>query len=223
MVAAAIGAIGSIGGALISSSSASDAANAQQQSNEAAIAEQRREFDAAQARSQPWVTAGTGALAQMGQLNAGDFSSFHQSPDYQWALSQGIAAQDASAASRGRLDSGGYGMDLTKFGQGLAEQNYGQYYNRLESLAGLGQQTVSGINSLGAGAANQIGQFDQSTGLANASGYTAQGNIWGNALGQLGGLFSQQSHPSSSSGSYTGAINYGSPPPDGSIPSGWWG
>ena len=75
--------------------------------------------------------------------------------------------------------------------------NQANQYNRLASLAGLGQTTAQQMGTLGQSAANSaantglsaaqmIGQNINNAGAANASGYAAQGNIWGNTLAGLG-------------------------------------
>src|SRR5688572_29587105 len=86
-----------------------------------------------QANMQPWLNAGTGALAQMQQLNSGNFSSFKESPDYQFTLEQGLQGLDRSAAARGGLYSGGQQADVLNYATGLASQQYGNFYNRLRS------------------------------------------------------------------------------------------
>src|SRR5574337_138232 len=123
----------SVGGAIYSankqSGAAKDAANASNQATQQSIAEQKREFDINQANQAPWLNAGKGALSQMQALNSGDFSSFKQSPDYQFSLNQGLLGLDNSAAARGSLYSGGHSADMLNFAQGLASQNYNNYYN----------------------------------------------------------------------------------------------
>lgn len=68
VAAAAIGA----GGALLSSRSQSNAAksaaSASQQATDAAIAEQRRQYDLARSDQQPWLQTGGAALGQLGRL-----------------------------------------------------------------------------------------------------------------------------------------------------------
>jgi hypothetical protein len=83
---------------------------------------------------------------------------------------------DRSAAARGGLYSGGHSADLMKFGQGLASQNYGTLYNRLQSLANQGQTTGSGLGALGASAASNIGNAYTNAGNARTSAYMNQGN-----------------------------------------------
>ena len=149
ITSAVIGAGAAIAGANKAAGAAKAGAKASQQATDATIAEQRRQFDLSRADQMPWLNAGKDALGNLQKLNSGDFSAFTQSPDYQFALDEGFKAMDRSAASRGRLYSGGYGQDLTKYGQGLATQNYGNYYNRLAALANVGQTTASGLGGLG--------------------------------------------------------------------------
>lgn len=80
----------------------------------------------------------------------------------------------------------------------IFQQNQANQYNRLASLAGVGQTAAGQLAGAGQSAAGQnanillgssqnIGQAIQNAGAATASGYAAQGNIWGNALNNLGG------------------------------------
>lgn len=188
MPAAAIGAIGAIGGGLIANKGAKDAAKAQTKAADTATAEQRRQYDITHADQMPWLQTGTWALDQQKKALTGDWSGFMQSPDYQYALDQGFKGLDRSAAARGRLYSGGYGEDLTKFGQGLATQNYGNYMNRLAGLSNTGQTTANSLGVLGANYANNAAQNTIGAGNARASGYINQANSYGNALNQLGGI-----------------------------------
>ena len=142
VVAAGIGAAGSIAGGLIGSSSASDAAKAQQKSDAAAIAEQRREYDQSRQDLLPWETTGASALDQLaaiyglatyqnGQTVPGnssskpapDYSSFYKSPDYNFAMKEGIAGIDAGAAATGSLDSGATRKAEEKYAGNLATES----------------------------------------------------------------------------------------------------
>lgn len=185
MVAGA--AVSVVGGAMAANSqkkAAQGAANAQERGNQLAIDEQRRQYDLSRGDQQPWMQAGSSALGQMQNLNSGDFSSFKQSPDYQFALTQGLQGLDRSAAARGGLSSGGHSADVMNYAGGLASQNYNNYYNRLAGLSGTGQTTASGLGTLGANMAGNIGNAQQATGNARASSYLARGD----ANSQLYGL-----------------------------------
>lgn len=213
-VGAAIGgAVASVGGGLIANKGAKSASKAQAKSADAATAEQRRQFDLSRADQMPWLDTGKWALGQQKNALQGDWSGFTNSPDYQFALDQGFKNMDRSAASRGRLYSGGYGEDLTKFGQGLATQNYGNYMNRLAGLSDTGQTTASGLGVLGANYANNAGQNMMAAGNARASGYANQANILGNTVGQLGQIganyFGSMQKPYSTPGGAMSFVNFG--------------
>ncbi|KAF1692652.1 hypothetical protein [Pseudoxanthomonas koreensis] len=163
---------------------------AQQKGIDQATAEQRRQFDLSRQDQQPWLHAGQNALTQLQALNSGDFSSFNNSPDYQFARDQGLQGLDRSAAARGGLWSGGADADRMQYASGLATQNYGNYYNRLSSLAGLGQTTASGLGTLGQGYANNMGNLAIDGANARASGYQNQANTLGQLAYGAGGAFS---------------------------------
>lgn len=162
-----------------------NATKAQTQASQATIAEQKRQYDLSRSDQMPWLNAGKNSLAQMQALNSGDYSSFNASPDYQWTLSEGMKGLDRSAASRGRLYSGGYGEDLTRYAQGAASTQYNNYYNKLQSMADQGQTQATQLGNLGSTYANAYGNSQNNIGNARASGYANTANIWGNTAQNL--------------------------------------
>lgn len=162
-----------IGSALIGANAASKAADAQAESNGASIALQERMYNQNREDLAPYRAAGVSALNTLaGQVN----QPFTETPGYQFAFDEGRRAVDASASARGMLDSGARLRELTRYGTGMAEQGYGQYTNRLASLAGVGQTaTGQGINNATQYGQN-VGQTLQNTGMANASGAVGQAN-----------------------------------------------
>ena len=183
----AVSLVGGAYGANQQKKAAQGAANAAADGQQLAIAEQQRQFDLTRQDMQPWMAAGTSALAQMQALNSGDFSSFTESPDYQFALTQGLQGLDRSAAARGALYSGGHSADVMNYASGLASQNYNNYYNRLAGLANVGQTTATSLGQFGANAASNIGNAQMAGANARASGYMNQANAWGNALSGVAG------------------------------------
>lgn len=63
-----------------------------------------------------------------------DPNSVRSLPGYQFAQDEGIQALDRSAAARGMLNSGRQSKDLMRFSTGLADQTYGNQFNRLLQL-----------------------------------------------------------------------------------------
>jgi hypothetical protein len=171
------------------SKAAKGAANAQTRAADAATEEQRRQFDLTRQDQQPWMQAGQNALTQMQALNSGDFSSFKESPDYQFAFNQGLQGLDRSAAARGSLLSGGHSADVLQLAGGIASQNYGNFYNRLAGLSGTGQTTATNLGSLGANMAGNIGNNYLNAGNARASAYGQIADTNSQFAAGLGGQF----------------------------------
>lgn len=142
-------------------------------------------------------------------------------PGYAFRLAQGEQALENSAAARGGLLSGGTAKGLEDYAQNYASNEYGNVYgralgeyqqkynifqqnqanqfNRLASLAGIGQTTAGQLSSAGQnasgnvtnlllGSGGQIGQDILAGGAANASGYAGVANALSSGLG--GGLTS---------------------------------
>lgn len=175
-----------VGGSLISgylgSKASSNAADAQQAAADAATAEQRRQYNLTRQDFGPYRKAGYSALNTIQQLNKGNYSSFKASPDYNFTRTEGQRGLENSAAARGGAFSGNALRALADFNQGLASQQYSNYYNRLAGVAGIGQSATGSTAQFGANAANQISANDLSAGDARASGIMGSANSWSNAL-----------------------------------------
>lgn len=120
------------------------------------------------------------------------FARFRETPGYQFQLTEGTRALEGSAAARGGLLRGSQLARLQEFGQGLADQTYGEYYNRLAALAGMGQTATSQAAGLGTATAGNLANIYQGAGDARASSYLTQGatnaGMIGNIGSALGGL-----------------------------------
>ncbi|ENV30865.1 hypothetical protein [Acinetobacter baumannii] len=211
MPAAAIAA-GSIGLGLISSNkaakaqknAANQAADAQIQSNQAAIDEQKRQFDAIQELMKPYVNAGTGALAGQQDLlglngaskQQGAIDAINNSQAMQTYMQQGENAILQNASATGGLRGGNTQSALSQFRPQLLNQLINQQYQNLGGLTSIGQNAAAGVGNAGMQSANNIGNLLQQSGAAQAGNALAQGqataNQWagiGNLVGQLGGAF----------------------------------
>lgn len=96
--------------------------------------------------------------------------SFRETPAYQFQMSEGTKAIDRGAAARGSLKSGARLKALQTFGQGLADQTYGDYMNRLAAISGLGQTATTNTGQFGAQNAAAQGQALVGAATANANG-----------------------------------------------------
>jgi hypothetical protein len=111
-----------------------------------------------------------------------DMSVFFESPDYQFNLSEGQQAIDRSLAARGRSLSGAGVREGIRYASGMASNEYGNFYNRLANIAGLGQTATASTAAAGANAANNISQNHLFAGQARASGYMQTGQAINNGI-----------------------------------------
>lgn len=259
---AVLGLVGPVGSALLSSNAASRAAKASTKADQAAIAEQQRQFDLTRQDYAPYRTVGAGALNQLAalyglpQYQAGvqsplsyeewvkqngingdannplygstiwnntvgkknqanyqnyltnfkpssgvqqgagsqDFSAFYNSPDYNFARTEGQRGLEQSAAARGGAFSGNALKALSEYNQGLASQQFGNYYNRMAGLAGIGQSATNSLAQVGSQYSGNIANLMSGIGQTRASGILGQTAPWTNLLGSVakgigGGIF----------------------------------
>jgi hypothetical protein len=182
---------GAVIGAVASNNASNKAADAQKSASNASIAEQRREYDLTRQDQMPWLQAGGLALGRQQNFLNGDWSGFENSPDYKYALSQGLDSIDHRAAARGGLFGGGNTRDAMQFASGLATQNANSYYSKLAGLSQTGSNTAQNLGQLGMGMANSIGNAYTNAGNARASAYQQQGQNWAGLAQGLGNLYTQ--------------------------------
>jgi hypothetical protein len=113
---------------------------------------------------------------------AGNFDRFFTSPDYQFRKEQGMQGLEQSAAARGGAFSGDAHKSLTEFNSNLASGEFGNYFNRVSQMAGLGSAATNNVAQAGTVAANNIGNAQMAAGDARASGIMGGVNTAGNAI-----------------------------------------
>lgn len=131
----------------------------------------------------PAAQQGTGYNAQ--QIT----DKLRATPGYQFAFNEGRRGLESSAAARGGLFSGAAGKALTKYGQGMADQQYGTYMDRLASLAGIAQSATNRVGDWGQSAASNVATGLQSAGRARASGLAASADQWQQGINNAAGFF----------------------------------
>jgi hypothetical protein len=224
-----------LGGALISGAlgadAASNAADASSAASAASIAEQRRQFDINQANQAPYLEAGRNALSYLGN-NIGDTgtplpqytptaafnfdpSQLANTPGYQFQLQQGVNAIDASAARGGNLNSGARLLELQKFGQGLADQTYGQEYARQmgQQQNAFGQNLQNYNVNIGANQdaygrqQNVLNRYASLAGIGQTSANQV-GSMGANAANNIGNINMNNASNQANAGYYgAGSIN----------------
>ena len=104
------------------------------------------------------------------------FGGFEASPGYQFAFDQGTDAVNALAGAKGGLNSGRTMQDLNTFGQGIANQEYGNWWNRLSGLAGSGQNAAANQGTAMGNAAQGVSQAYSNIGNAQSAGAVGVSN-----------------------------------------------
>jgi hypothetical protein len=135
----------------------------------------------------------------MGQLNAlagldgaqaqqDAFGRFQESPEIQFQRQQGEQAAQRSAAAGGQLASGRTLADLSKFGQGLASQSYGDYYGRLNDLYKTSLGTADDLAGIYSNSGNNLANLQMQGGQQSAQYAGQAGGVFGDLLSQAAGL-----------------------------------
>lgn len=154
----------------------------------------------------PYVEGGGRAQDQVysllglngGGAQSGAYDQFRSDPGYQFQQQQGVNAIDRSAASRGMLNSGAQLKALDRYGQGVADQSYGNYLQRLMTLGGQGLgATGQQANLLTQGSQGNLNaQLNAGQQQFNSAGTIGQGQVAGaNAeAGALGNILGAASY-----------------------------
>lgn len=218
--AAVVGGASAYMGAQAQSDAAGQAANAQREMNDKSIALQREMFDKQVELQKPWYDVGVRALPKLeAQANAMPEAftgkvNLNEDPGYAFRLQEGLKALDRTASSRGGLLSGGALKAAAQYGQEMGSQEYANAYsraldvynanvareaagyNRLASLAGVGQTSAGNLATQAGQFGAMAGQTYQNTGTALANSLLAQGNARasqygaiGNAIGGMAGAY----------------------------------
>lgn len=211
---AVIGGVVGLYGASKQSKAAKHAADTQAKAAADANALQLQIFNQQRSDNEPFRQAGIGAIGSEQDLLAGKsdaYDKWRNSTGYQFGFDQGQQAVERSAAARGGLNSGATLKALTRYGQGTADQNFGQYWNMLAGMAGQGQTANAQNGQYGMNYANQAGNNLNNAAAARASGYINSANAWSNglqgAVGAIGNWYGSRPYSSSSSSS----SNFGVP------------
>lgn len=141
----------------------------------------------------PWRQAGERALGGMQDLMYGDpqeqMESLRSTPGYQFRLDEGLKALTRSSLA-GSV-SGNTHRALMERGQEYASDEFGQQYNRLASMAGLGQASTHYGAQLGAQSAGRQGGYLTSAADTRGAAGIGRANVYADTLGSLASAGSQ--------------------------------
>lgn len=109
-------------------------------------------------------------------------------PGYQFRLSQGAQARERLAAASGGLISGNTLAALEEYGQGLADQTFNDYLDRVLGLQSQGVDSV--LAGLSVDRGNALADLRLGAGGARASGIEGATRAFASALGNVGNVLS---------------------------------
>lgn len=195
-VAAAVIGSAVVGGA-ISASASKSAASTQADAANNATQTQLNMFNTTNAQQAPYRDAGYTALNQLnaGTAPGGQFThTFNKAdlnsnlaPNYQFQLDQGLGAVNNQNSVTGGLVSGNALKGINDYAQNFAGNAYqnafnnynvnqSNIFNRLSSIAGLGQTSVGQTTAAGQGYAGNIGSTQMAAGASQAAGTIGAAN-----------------------------------------------
>jgi hypothetical protein len=207
------------------SSAAKSAANTQAQAAHDAAGVQQQQFEQMQQNLSPYMEAGKtglggllGVLGLPGGVNTGNAgtlsnilstpfsfnpSDLENTPGYQFTREQGLKALNNQNSSQGLGLSGAQQKGLLQYATGLANQTYGDQYNRalqqfttnyglasdqanrLAALVGMGQSSAAGVGNAGIQTGSNIGNLLTGAANAQAAGRIGSANAISSGIGGL--------------------------------------
>ena len=162
---------------------AETAAGAQTVASQAAIEENRRQFERTQELLSPYVTAGTDALNRERDLSglngpeaqARAIASVESSPGFETIARQGEEAILASASATGGLRGGRTQEALAQFRPNLLQNYLDREYSRLTGIRTAGQSAAAGLGAAGLETGRGIGGLQLEIGDVQAREALARG------------------------------------------------
>lgn len=220
---AIIGAAGSVAGGLASGKGAKKAAKYQLQATRESNALLQSLYNQNQANFQPTIDSGNRATGQLdrllGLVPLGEGESiesiFHDTPGYDFRMSEALRGVNSNAYARGTANSGATLKALTDRAMDVADQSFNQYVGQVGDVANRGLGATSSLAGVSNAFGQQVSANNQNAAdarsnaaLAQAGAFQSMLNGLGNAAGQI---FSGKPTYGSSYGSTT-TPPYGTPP-----------
>lgn len=212
MPAAAVGLAAAVVGGGATIYGANRAATANKNAQSLATTVQANNINNAITQEQPYTAVGAQAAGDLStQLNnltapvTMDQSQLSQTPGYQFTLDQGLKSLTNGMSAQGKAGlpgapSGPEAKAELQYGTGLADktyldqwnianQNKANAFNRLQSVAQLGQQATGNVTAIETSGANQIAKDAQNVGAINANQQGVDATAITNAANQFSNAY----------------------------------
>lgn len=208
-IAAAIGAIGSIGGSIIQSNAAGNAADDAKQASAANNATTLGIYNSNKTNAQSYINNGTAASNQQAALLGlgGDqaaasnaFTKYLGSTGYNFQLGEGMKAVNNNYATSGALDSGAALKSINNYAQGQASNAFQTYFGNLGGLSTTGMSASNGLAGVGTNVSAQIASNNNNAASAAGNAAISQGNAFSNGLGSAINSLNSSSYGGGGSG-----------------------
>jgi hypothetical protein len=195
IVAAGIGAVGAIGGAVIASSASHHAADVAAQSAAANNSLASSQFATNSANMSPAIARGNAAGGYVQDLLGigGDpaaaakaFDTYKGSTGYQFQLNQGLGAVNSNAYARGMGDSGATLKALQQRGNDVAAQSFNSYLGNLQDISRQGTTAASSLAGVSTNYVGQVAANNNNAADAAGSAALSSGANWASALRNIG-------------------------------------
>lgn len=211
-----IPAAGQIISAITGANAAGDALDAQLGATNAAIAEQRRQFDLTRSDFAPYRDAGTKAITSLSDQTVGPnapltrrftMEDLDADPVYQaslrFGLDEGQKAIERRARATGTFGSGGTLKELQRYTTDYTGAKAGEafnrfqtegtnIYNKLAGVAGTGQTAANTVAQAGQNTANNVSQTLVGQGNARGAASIAQANAITGGINNLANFYQNQ-------------------------------
>jgi len=185
LIAAGVGAAGSLGSALIGSSASKSAASQQVAEQQQALAQQQSMFGTAQNALNPFISAGQSVLPTLQGLitpGANQNALLSQTPGFQFASQYGTMAATNALAAKSGASAGPLAAAISQYNNGLAQNTWGTTINALQGYAN------TGANAAGSLAGNAIASGNAQAGTLTNTGNALASGTLGSANALSGGL-----------------------------------
>jgi hypothetical protein len=184
LIAAGVGAAGSIGGALIGSNASKNASDQQAAAQRQALAQQQALYNqglsTASGALQPFISAGQSVLPTLqGLLTPGpsQTNTLSQTPGFQFQSQYGTLAATNALAARGQGASAGpLATAISQFNNGLAGTTWQNTVNALQSYGNMGASAAGTFGTAALGGAINAGNAQAGT-IGNIGNAQAAGTL----------------------------------------------
>ena len=178
--------ISGITGAIMGSNSQDSATQANTNTADASLAQQKELYDEDVARNQPFYNTGVAANANLNKMVNGGYN-MQESPAAQYELTQGTQSLNRNLAARGLLGSGNASQRLAELSSGVAANDYNQQYGRLLDQVKIGTGASASAGAASQTLGNQIGQNSQQVQQNNSLGALGRASLYSGMGGASGG------------------------------------